>query len=297
MPDYGRDLEFGIFAIPSAEAIADVRAQVVLADRLGLDLVGIQDHPYQRRFLDTFALIAALTAETERITFFPDVVCLPLRPPAVLAKTAASIDILCGGRFELGLGAGAFWDAIAGFGGARRSPGEALAALEEAIQVIRLLWGGERSLRFDGDHYRLHGIHSGPVPAHPIGIWLGVGGPRALELTGRAADGWVPSLPSTPLESLAEKQAIIDEAARNAGREPAAIRRIANVNGVITDGDSAGFLRGPSSRWVDELAELVLTHGFDSFVLWSDGDPSDQTERFAEIAAAVRETVARERSR
>jgi hypothetical protein len=75
---------------------------------------------------------------------------LTLRPPAVMAKAAASIDVLSGGRFELGLGAGNFWDAIEAHGGPRRTPGEALAALEEAIEVIRKVWSGERNLRFEG---------------------------------------------------------------------------------------------------------------------------------------------------
>ncbi len=295
MADYGRELQFGLFVVPDAGASAETFRLVRLAEDLGLDLIGIQDHPYQRRYLDTFALIAALAARTERLTFFPDVACLPLRPPAVLAKTAASIDVLSGGRFELGLGAGAFWDAIAGYGGPRRPPGEALAALEEAIEVVRLLWSGERSLRFSGEHYSLAGVHSGPVPAHPMGIWLGVGGPRALALTGRAADGWVPSLPGMPVETLAEKHAIIDESARAAGRDPSEIRRVANVNGVITDGPTHGYLRGPADQWADELTELALIHGFDGFVLWPDADPSEQATRLAEIAPGVRTQVARAR--
>ena len=101
--------------------------------------------------------------------------------------------MLSGGRFELGLGAGGFWDAIEAYGGPRRSPGGALEAIAEAVEVIRKVWSGDRNLRFEGQHYRLRGAHSGPVPAHPIGIWLGVTGPRALKLTGQVADGWVPS--------------------------------------------------------------------------------------------------------
>src|SRR5919107_5678869 len=112
----------------------------VAADRAGLDLVGIQDHPYQRRFLDTWILISTLVPVTERIRFFPDVACLPLRPPALLAKAAASLDVLSGGRVEMGLGAGYFWDAIEAMGGPRRTPGESVDALEEAIRIIRTLW-------------------------------------------------------------------------------------------------------------------------------------------------------------
>ena len=146
--DPERALRFGISIVPATEALARGRALVRAADAAGLDLVGIQDHPYQGRFLDTWSLIATLLAETKRISFFTDVANLPLRPPAVMAKAAASLDVLSGGRFELGLGAGGFPDVIAGFGGPRRTPGESVEALEEAIDVIRLLWSEERSVSY-----------------------------------------------------------------------------------------------------------------------------------------------------
>ena len=219
---------------------------------------------------------------------------LPLRPPAVLAKTAAALDLLSGGRFTLGLGAGGFWDAIAAYGGPRRSPADALAALEEAIRVVRLVWSGERNLRFEGTHYRLAGAHSGPVPAHPIGIWLGVYGPRALRLAGRLADGWVPSMRGE-ITPLAEGAARLDDAALAAGRAPADIRRVLNVNGRITDGAGEGLLNGPVDQWVDELTDLALGYGFDTFVFWGDGP--DQLARFAEeVVPAVRRQVAAERA-
>ncbi len=193
--DYGREVTFGYFLIPNAaDPLLDIAREV---ERRGLDSIGIQDHPYQRRFVDRWTLMGMIAAVTSRVTIFPDVANLPLRPPAVLAKSAASLDLLSGGRFELGLGAGGFWDAIEAYGGPRRSPGEAYAALDEAIDVIRKVWSGERNLRFDGTYYHLgcahSGANSGPLPAHPIGIWLGVHGPRALRLTGATADGWVPS--------------------------------------------------------------------------------------------------------
>ena len=192
MPDYGRELTFGYFLIPNAaDPLLDTAREI---EARGLDWIGVQDHPYQRRFVDTWTLLGAIAAATARVGFFPDVANLPLRPPAVMAKAAASLDVLSGGRFELALGAGSFWEAVVAYGGPRREPRDALAALEEAIQVIRLMWSGERNLRFSGEHYRLAGAHSGPVPVHPIGIWLGVYGPRALRLAGRLADGWVPSL-------------------------------------------------------------------------------------------------------
>jgi alkanesulfonate monooxygenase SsuD/methylene tetrahydromethanopterin reductase-like flavin-dependent oxidoreductase (luciferase family) len=127
--------EVGISIIPDTDSLDRSREPVRIADEGGLRLVGIQDHPYQARFLDTFALIATLLAETHRIAFFTDVANLPLRPPAVMAKAAASLDVLSGGRFELGLGAGAFQDQVVRMGGPRRGPSESVDALEEAIEV------------------------------------------------------------------------------------------------------------------------------------------------------------------
>jgi alkanesulfonate monooxygenase SsuD/methylene tetrahydromethanopterin reductase-like flavin-dependent oxidoreductase (luciferase family) len=151
---YGRPLEFGISIVPVSADADLARALARRADELGLDLVGIQDHPYQVRFLDTWALLADLLARTERIRFFPDVANLPLRGPAMIAKQAASLDVLSGGRFELGLGAGAFWEGIGAMGGPVRSGREALESLEEAIRIIRAFWSGERAIAFEGRHYR-----------------------------------------------------------------------------------------------------------------------------------------------
>ncbi len=283
-----RDIRFGYFLVPNADdPLLDTARRV---ERLGLDYVGIQDHPYQRGYVETWSLMAMIAASTTALRIFPDVANLPLRPPAVLAKTAATIDLLSGGRFELGLGAGAFWDAIEAYGGSRRRPGESLEALEEAITVIRKVWSGERNLRFEGAHYRLAGAHGGPVPAHQIGIWLGVYGPRALALTGRVADGWVPSLRGdvAQLGSMAHR---LDEAIAAAGRQPSDIRRVLNISGEITDGESEGAFRGPVDQWVDGLSELVEAYRFDTFLFWGEGE--HQLERFAaEVAPATREQLA-----
>src|SRR3954454_15471830 len=141
-------VEFGIFPVPTAAEPDELLGRDMAAEQAGLDLVGIQDHPYQRRFLDTWSLIPFLAARTSRIRFSPDAPTLPPRPPAVMAKAAATIDLLSGVRFELGLGAGAFWEAIGAMGGPQPTPREAVDALEEAIQVIRLMWSGERSVSF-----------------------------------------------------------------------------------------------------------------------------------------------------
>lgn len=295
MPDYGRPLEFGISLAPAAADLDTILSASAVADT-GLDLIGVQDHPYQRRFLDTMLLLGTIAERTENLRVFPDVACLPLRPPAILANVAASIDIMSQGRFELGLGAGAFWDAIAGMGGPRRSPAESLAALGEAVEVIRLLWSGERGLRYEGEHYSIRGIHSGPLPVHDIEIWFGVYGPRACRLLGQVANGWIPSLGRTSIEELEARTTIIDEAAVEAGRDPGEIRRMVNIGGVITDGASHGFLNGPPDQWVDQLTDLTLKHGFDTFIFWPETDPEDQTRRFTEVSQDVRGSVASERA-
>jgi alkanesulfonate monooxygenase SsuD/methylene tetrahydromethanopterin reductase-like flavin-dependent oxidoreductase (luciferase family) len=308
--DRGLPVRVGWFLVPLAADPPALVAQARLAERAGFDLIGIQDHPYQRRYLDTFSLLGALATATERIGLFPDVASLPLRHPAMLAKAAASLDLLSGGRFELGLGAGAFWDAIAAMGGPRRSPGEAFEALEEAIGLLRQLWWGagaraaegasprppaSRSFRFEGRHYRVVGVKPGPAPAHEIGIWVGAFGPRMLGLIGRLADGWVPSSPYAPPERLAAAQARIDDAAAEAGRDPAAIRRLYNISGRIAPG-GGGFLNGPAGQWVDQLLPLVTETGMDTFVLWPTEEPEHQLQRFAaEVAPALRQAVAAHR--
>src|SRR5207244_6506673 len=174
----------------------------------------------------TWSALRTVLPETERISFFTDVASLPLRPPAVLAKAAASLDVLSGGRFELGLGAGGLPDLIANFGGVRRTPGESVEALEEAIEMIRLLWSERRSVSFDGKHYRLNDARPGPRPAHPIGIWVGAFKPRMLRLVGRKADGWLPSLGVLTRAQLRDGNEVVETAAAQAGRDPRAIRRL-----------------------------------------------------------------------
>jgi alkanesulfonate monooxygenase SsuD/methylene tetrahydromethanopterin reductase-like flavin-dependent oxidoreductase (luciferase family) len=274
--------QFGFFLIPDAGDPETTVARAVEAERLGLDLIGIQDHPYQRRFLDTFSLLAFIAARTSKIRITPDVANLPLRGPAMLAKQAATIDVLSHGRFELGLGAGAFWEAIHAMGGPTRAPKESVDALREAIDIIRSSWASDGSVTFEGEHYRVRGYKPGPKPPHEIGIWLGAYGPRMVNLTGAKADGWLPSVPRLPLEEIPKRQQAIDEAAQRAGRDPAAIRRIANVSGQITDGPSAGILNGPARQWVDDLRRLKHDYRFDTFIFWGDGDPDDQLKRFAE---------------
>jgi alkanesulfonate monooxygenase SsuD/methylene tetrahydromethanopterin reductase-like flavin-dependent oxidoreductase (luciferase family) len=291
-----RPLTFGTSITPLAADYPLLVEQALAADRLGLELIGIQDHPYQRRFLDTFSLIADLAARTSRVTLFPDVASLPMRGPVMMAKAAVSIDAMSGGRFELGIGAGAFWDAVDGMGGPRRTPGEALAALAEAINICRSVFdvGPEkRVVRGDGPHYPVPGYPAGPPPTHRIEIWVGAYRPRALGLIGRLGDGWVPSLNFLGPDRYRDAALRLDEAAVAAERDPADIRRLYNLNGTITDGEQGeGPLDGPVEHWVDTLVTWATELNVDTFIFWPPDSGTRDIERFAnEIVPGVRQAV------
>ena len=300
MGDYGHELQFGVFASPAVARVHETLELAQLADVLGLDLFTVQDHPYNATHLDTSTLLTAVAARTSTIRVAHNVANLPLRPPVALAKQIATLDIVSGGRAELGLGTGSFWDAIVASGGERRTPKEAVDALVEAIRIIRRTWGqdparrGERSVTVDGEHYTVTGMRAGPAPVHEVEIWLGAYKPRMLRVTGQLADGWLPSQGYADPSALAALNATIDEAADKAGRGPRAIRRMYNISGRF--GSGSDFLQGTSDDWAEQLAGLSLELGMSTYVLGSD-DP-DTVRRFAgEVAPAVRELVQAERAR
>src|SRR6266571_1670628 len=292
---------FGLSITPYGSNLENIFKLAKTADDLGLDIIGIQDHPYNGSFFDTWTLISTLAASTRRIRYFPDVSDLPMRPPAILAKTAATLDIITKGRIELGLGTGAFWDAIQSWGGSRRTPGEAVEAYEEALQVIRLIWnyGKARSrVSFPGKFYRLENAQAGPSPYHNVSIWSGAVGPRMMNVIGRLTDGWVVPL-STNMsgEEIRIRQNMIDESARKNGRSPQSIRRIAQLVGVIEEKQGTEnsekkpfFLHekrpfvGPVSQWVDWLATSYKNLELDTFIFWpaSEGEEESQLRIFAE---------------
>ena len=294
MTDYGHELEFGLFPSPDAAAAQHVLELAAVAEVSGLDLLTVQDHPYQARHLDAWTLLSVVAARTSTLRVALNVANLPLRNPVVLAGSVASLDVLSSGRVELGIGTGAFWDAIEAAGGVRLAPGAAVEALEEAIGVIREMWRGEGSVRLEGAHHRASGLHSGPAPAHPVGIWVGAYKPRMLRLTGRLADGWLPSHGYAAPAALGAMNARIDEAAVAAGRAPEAVRRLYNVSGSF--GSVGGFLKGRPADWAEQLAALTLDQGMATYVLGTD-DPDDVRRFGEEVAPMVRDLVAAERER
>jgi alkanesulfonate monooxygenase SsuD/methylene tetrahydromethanopterin reductase-like flavin-dependent oxidoreductase (luciferase family) len=283
MSDYGHPLRFATFISPTNSPAHRPVELAQLSERLGFDFVTFQDHPYKSSFLDTWTLLSWVAARTERIGVSGNVLNLPLRqPPAVLARAAASLDLLSGGRMSLGIGAGIYWDAVQAIGGRRLTPLQGVAALGEAIDVIRGVWDadGPGTLHADGEFYKVDGAERGPAPAHEIPIWLGAYKPKMQDLVGRKADGWLPSLPFMEPGGLPKGNAIIDDAARSAGRDPREITRLLNIF--------------PDQQEPDALAQMTLEDGVSIFILVSD-DP-DVLERFAaQTIPAVREHVARGR--
>ncbi len=280
--DYGHPVRFGTFLTPANDDPEGVVVRAVLCEQLGYDLVTFQDHPYQPAFLDTWTLLSWVAARTERITLAGNVLNVPMRPAPVLARAAASLDLLSGGRLALGLGAGGFWDPMVAMGVTRRTAWESVDQLGEAIDVIRELWdtSSRQALRYDGRYFQLNGPKRGPAPAHRVPIWLGAYGPRMLQLVGSKADGWLPSLSYLKPGALERGNRIIDEAAVAAGRDPREIRRLLNV---------------PAGKSVEELLQYVLEHGVGTFIISSD-HPAELERFAAEVIPPLREAVAGERT-
>jgi alkanesulfonate monooxygenase SsuD/methylene tetrahydromethanopterin reductase-like flavin-dependent oxidoreductase (luciferase family) len=284
---------FGLNVDPNTGSLAIAARIAAIADSAGLEYVGVQDHPYIPDFLDTFSLITWLASQTSQVHLFPNVANLPLRPPTMLAKQAASIDVLSGGRFELGLGAGGFTDRIAGMGGPERRPAVARAALSEAIDIIRAMWAGV-PFDFEGSYYTVPAAEPGPRPAHQIRLWLGVRGPQSATLVGAKADGWSVTQPYVPEDRLPELHDAIDTAALEADRDPESITRLYNLMGLISD-ENTGPFHGPVERWVETLVSLYTDARMNAFVYWPSGDRERQSHLFAEeVAPLAREALGRE---
>jgi alkanesulfonate monooxygenase SsuD/methylene tetrahydromethanopterin reductase-like flavin-dependent oxidoreductase (luciferase family) len=298
MTDYRHPLLFGTLLEPPVGRPLEVLRLAEVTERADLDLVSLSDHPYWPDRLETLALLAAICAATDRVQVVSNLANLPLRPPTALAHAATTLDLLSGGRFELGIGAGAqqMWNEIVAEGGPRRNAGESIDALDEAIQIIRALWTQDEPVHFHGAHYRLDGAAPGPRPSRDISVWLGAYQPRMLKLVGRRGDVWIPSSPFLRPQQLSAANNIIDEAAVAAGRASASVRRAYNIAG---DFDTVGddFLQGPPTRWVEQLTSLALTQGVSIFILYRVESPYVIQRFAAEVVPAVREQVTAERSK
>ena len=287
------DTMFGLNVNPSAHDLDAAFEVAAIADDHDLDMLSVMDHPEQPRFLEAWTLLVALAMRTRQVAVMPNVASIPLRPPAILAKAAASLSILSGGRVILAVGAGDP-NVVGSYGGPVREPSETVDALEEAVRVIRAIWDTEHpEVTVEGRHHSLPGTRPGPLPPEPVPLWIGAFGPRMLRLTGQVADGWAPTNRYATPRRIADIRHHIDHGLEVAGRYDADFRRHYNVMGAIDpsgDSEDGELLVGGVDQWVDALGRYHEELGFDSFVFWPvRGDVIAQSQVFAtEVAPQLR---------
>ena len=280
------ELSFGVNVPTSAGPGDDPVGLAQEAERLGFDFVSAADHPCgPDPSYETPTMLTWIAARTSRIKVASRVLAVPFRRPAMVAKLAASLDQLSGGRFILGLGAGYDDEEITALGGPALSPGEKVDGLAEAIQVIRGGWT-QPGFTQHGRHHSVRDLELEPRPAQPIPVWLGTFGPRALAVTGRLADGWIPSLGYRPTEEFPAMRRRIDAAAEAAGRRPEDIRGLLNLAVRIDPaaGPRPDLVTGSVQQVVSQLRDL-LSLGFTGFN-FNPGD-AGRTANLRQIAEEV----------
>lgn len=288
---------FGVGIGNAIGTTAEAVRLAVQADRDGLDLFSLSDHPYYGGRLDAYAAVGFALGATTRVSGLVNVTNLPSRPAPMLARTVTSLSALSGGRIVLGMGAGGLWDDIVKLGAPRLGPGAAVRAFEEAITLVRELSDGGEPVTFEGEFYQVTDLEPAPVPAAPV--WTGSNGPKSLAATGRVADGWIPGRAADWLSPrYRSSRPLIDAAAEEAGRDPGDIVTVYNFPGAITPAplpatrDRDGrWIGGSVDQWADELALAVSEHGAAGFIHFPVGDTPVETQlaRWAqEVVPAVR---------
>jgi probable F420-dependent oxidoreductase len=278
---------FGLNVSTSAARGADPVAAASTAEELGFDFVSASDHLHgQEPSYETWTMLSWIAARTSRIGVATRVLATPYRSPAVLAKMAETLDRLSGGRLILGLGGGYSDEEFRAFGLPARTPRDKVDGLEEAIRILHGLWS-QRSFSFDGRLYRTEGAEVEPKPEHRIPIWLGTYGKRALGVTGRLADGWIPSLGFAPPEQVTAMRDRVVAAARDAGRDPGELTFAYNLTVRVDKHAAPGepsLVSGSADAVVERLAGF-LAIGFTALNLMPLGP--DQDEQAACLAQEV----------
>jgi probable F420-dependent oxidoreductase len=275
------------------ELLDEVRA----AEAAGWHGVWLADHympntsdgmPARGDAYECWALLPALAAVTKRVRIGTLVSPTTVHHPALLAKRAATIDRLSGGRMVLGLGAGWQVNEHRAYGIELPPPGERVSRFEEAITIVRALLAQDVTT-FDGEFYQFTDAPCDPKPVQsPLPLLVGTRGPRMLRITARHADEW--NTWGTPEQAAAHRTALL-EACEKAGRDPGTMRTSANAF-IDLDGTAAGgraTLSGSPSAVADELGRYA-EFGFDEFILpdWNlGGDPGRLADNLARIKAEV----------
>jgi alkanesulfonate monooxygenase SsuD/methylene tetrahydromethanopterin reductase-like flavin-dependent oxidoreductase (luciferase family) len=294
---------FGLGLETGVHQVSEMLRHARLADDAGLDVLSVSDHPYFAERLDAYAALGFVLGATSNITGAVIMTNLLSRPAPILARTVTGLSTISRGRVVLGMGAGGLWEEIVALGVPRLSPADRVRALEEAIMVVRALSGGGDPVTFDGEFYHVTGLTPAAAPTPPI--WIGSLGPKALAVTGRHADGWIPGhLADWRSTRVAESRPIVDEAAASVGRNPADVHTIYNVSGRLarvplpeTRDHEGRWIGGGVTQWVEELTFAVLERGAAAFVyLLPPGDSISDTALnlwAQEVVPAVREAIAK----
>jgi alkanesulfonate monooxygenase SsuD/methylene tetrahydromethanopterin reductase-like flavin-dependent oxidoreductase (luciferase family) len=259
----------------------DVLRSLRLADELGYDAAWFSDHLFHGvdgAFLESWTTVSAAAVATRRLKLVSNHLNINLRPAPVIARMAATLDEISGGRVELFLSGGLREREHTSYGlGWEPDAARRTARLAEAVDVIRLLWTGE-PVDFEGEFFRLQGALSAPRPARSIPIWLG--GPltdEAVHLIAEKADGWN-SLPVT-LDRYAADAARIDAACRAIGRDPGSLRRSIETQVLVVEG--ADDWRERLGRWATMRDRSP--QGFATADMFPSGPPSVDAEDEREL--------------
>lgn len=242
---------------------ATVVAWARWAEELGFSSVWLSDHlflsldhwggePGRHEGLDPLVGLTALARLTASVRVGTLVLCTPLRPPGVLAKALATVDVLSGGRLVVGMGAGWYEPELRAAGIGLERPAVRLQRLEEAVVILRGAFGGG-PFSFTGRTYQVQGLRSLPLPrqrpAPPI--WIGGRGDRLLAVAARCADGWNALGWTGSLDSYRRLAGRLDEACERAERDPSEVAR--SVNRAVLVGEDEADLR---RRW-EHLGECT----------------------------------------
>jgi alkanesulfonate monooxygenase SsuD/methylene tetrahydromethanopterin reductase-like flavin-dependent oxidoreductase (luciferase family) len=251
-------LLFGINVSTSAAPEADPVADARQAEELGFDFVSASDHPCgSHPSRETWTMLTWIAASTRRIKVTTRVMGVPFRPPVLIAKMAETLDRLSSGRLILGLGAGGSENEVRCLGLRERSPRQRIDGLEDASRIIRGVWH-EQPYTYHGSQYQANAAELEPKPSHRIPLWLGTFGPHALAVTGRVADGWIPTLGYAPEHRLASMRDRVRAAAYDVGRDPDEIKCILNVQIYVGKNVAdPNTVSGPADEVADRLARFV----------------------------------------
>jgi alkanesulfonate monooxygenase SsuD/methylene tetrahydromethanopterin reductase-like flavin-dependent oxidoreductase (luciferase family) len=282
---------FGVNVPTSAADGADPVEDARFAERVGFDFISSSDHPGSTSpNFETWTMLTWIAALTSKIHLAPRVLGVPLRSPAMVAKMSESLDRLSGGRLILGMGAGGSEQELRSLGASFASPKERFDGLEDALSIVRGLWR-EPAFTHTGAAYSTEAAELEPKPARRIPIWLGTFRSRGLAMTGRLADGWIPTLGYASAEELPAMRERVLAGARDAGRHPDDIRCVLNIEIGVTGycNPDPEMVTGTADEIADQLGSYAAM-GFTGFNMIPTGNAiREQLELIAgEVIPAVR---------